>query len=391
MTPLKATADYSSSSTLRPVGSLGEELERTRCVLEFARETLGRDAPVDAHALANVDEAEVALAIVDEALTRRIGELGNTASSSEIARLLALSQQIGHARVMLRQAELAQRSEAIAGIGRALDALRTVGSITDLVRRAPTQVGELGYQRCMLSRVERNHWVAKSCYVENDSALAAEILAVGSRSRTLGHRLIESEILRRRSPVLVSRAQADARVDPGFKQVTSTSSYVAAPIIVGSTVFGFVHADTPSDGREVGEFDRTLVRTFSESLGYAMERLYYQERLRTIRQQVTQILEGSPDMLDELINSNEEATDLAAASPGCRHPLQSGYPTGVTDVLTRRELEVLAHLAEGDSNTRIANRLFISEATAKAHVRNILRKLGAANRTEAVSRYLRAS
>ncbi len=47
-------------------------------------------------------------------------------------------------------------------------------------------------------------------------------------------------------------------------------------------------------------------------------------------------------------------------------------------------------MAEGDSNARIANRLFISEATVKAHVRHILRKLGAANRAEAVSRYLRA-
>jgi LuxR family transcriptional regulator, maltose regulon positive regulatory protein len=50
--------------------------------------------------------------------------------------------------------------------------------------------------------------------------------------------------------------------------------------------------------------------------------------------------------------------------------------------LTRREREVYSLLAEGRSNREIAKALFISEATAKVHVRNILRKLGARSRVE---------
>jgi DNA-binding NarL/FixJ family response regulator len=42
-------------------------------------------------------------------------------------------------------------------------------------------------------------------------------------------------------------------------------------------------------------------------------------------------------------------------------------------------------LVEGLSNAQIASRLAISQATAKYHVRNILNKLGAGSRTEAVS------
>jgi two-component system, NarL family, nitrate/nitrite response regulator NarL len=57
--------------------------------------------------------------------------------------------------------------------------------------------------------------------------------------------------------------------------------------------------------------------------------------------------------------------------------------------LTAREREVIALIAEGLSNKRIARRLGISEHTAKFHVNRILEKLGADTRTEAVVRAMR--
>jgi two-component system, NarL family, nitrate/nitrite response regulator NarL len=58
--------------------------------------------------------------------------------------------------------------------------------------------------------------------------------------------------------------------------------------------------------------------------------------------------------------------------------------------LTRREIEVLQLLGLGLPNREIAERLFISERTAKFHVNAILSKLGARSRTEAVVRAARA-
>ncbi len=59
------------------------------------------------------------------------------------------------------------------------------------------------------------------------------------------------------------------------------------------------------------------------------------------------------------------------------------------EVLTPREREVLALLAEGLSNKAIADRLAISEHTAKFHVNAVLAKLGVQRRTEAVVRAAR--
>jgi DNA-binding NarL/FixJ family response regulator len=61
----------------------------------------------------------------------------------------------------------------------------------------------------------------------------------------------------------------------------------------------------------------------------------------------------------------------------------------LVEPLTPREREVLDMLAAGLSNRRIAERLAISENTAKAHVAAILAKLGAESRTEAVTAAIR--
>lgn len=54
------------------------------------------------------------------------------------------------------------------------------------------------------------------------------------------------------------------------------------------------------------------------------------------------------------------------------------------ELLTNREREILAEMATGDSNTEIAARLYLSEATIKTHVGQVLAKLGCRDRVQAV-------
>jgi DNA-binding NarL/FixJ family response regulator len=53
--------------------------------------------------------------------------------------------------------------------------------------------------------------------------------------------------------------------------------------------------------------------------------------------------------------------------------------------LTDREIDVLKHIAGGNRNRDIAERLFISEETVKVHIKHIMEKLGASDRTQAVA------
>ena len=88
------------------------------------------------------------------------------------------------------------------------------------------------------------------------------------------------------------------------------------------------------------------------------------------------LLAGLPGI--RLVDRDEPA-DVALVTAAMRGD------TGSEAVLTARELEVLAVLAEGASNKVIARRLGISVHTAKFHVGQLIDKLDATGRTDAVA------
>ena len=55
------------------------------------------------------------------------------------------------------------------------------------------------------------------------------------------------------------------------------------------------------------------------------------------------------------------------------------------EALTDREVEVLRRISGGNRNRDIADQLFISEETVKVHIKHIMEKLGASDRTQAVA------
>ncbi len=85
------------------------------------------------------------------------------------------------------------------------------------------------------------------------------------------------------------------------------------------------------------------------------------------------------DLLDTIraVHSGRRRVPPEVASELAEHALD--------DALTEREIEVLRQVAAGCSNKIVADRLKITEDTVKGHVRNILSKLNASDRTHAVT------
>jgi DNA-binding CsgD family transcriptional regulator len=204
--------------------------------------------------------------------------------------------------------------------------------------------------------------------------------------------ILETEMVRRRGPLLVPDAQTDPRVHPTLAAATLARSYVAAPIMPEGRVIGFLHADCYMQRRHVDEFCRDVLWMFAQGVGYAFQCTVLSERLHALRAEVGRLTFDITKATDELVDAEVEVTRIdrenvamarssAATFVADHSPADSG--------LTRREIDVLRLMATGQTNAGIAARLIISEGTVKSHVKHILRKLGAANRAEAVCRYLR--
>jgi ATP/maltotriose-dependent transcriptional regulator MalT len=86
--------------------------------------------------------------------------------------------------------------------------------------------------------------------------------------------------------------------------------------------------------------------------------------------------------VEQLINEFSSPIDTTESDPvATRSPADTS-----PDALSERELEILALLAEGLTNRQIAEQLYISRGTVKAHAHNIFEKLGVSNRLQATTR-----
>lgn len=95
------------------------------------------------------------------------------------------------------------------------------------------------------------------------------------------------------------------------------------------------------------------------------------------------VLQQMKQPLGAGVRIEDRTVEIRAVEPEFEQIIET-YP------LTDRELEILELIVSGCSNAQIAEKLFITVGTVKTHVRNILNKLGANDRTQAAVRALRS-
>ncbi|WP_139316918.1 MULTISPECIES: LuxR C-terminal-related transcriptional regulator [unclassified Pseudonocardia] len=308
--------------------------------------------------------------------------------------LVTLLQAIKELDEQLLLDHLAHQDQALQRVRAALAHLGEARTSAALLDTAAATACGLGFDRSIVSRVADSLWIPERVHVAKDPAWAGEILELGrTHPQTLDGRLVESEMVRRRTSLLVDQVQERPGVNKPIADASMSRSYCAAPIVVHGVVAGFVHADCYYQQRNVDPLDRQLVTLYAQALGQALTRTMVLDEMDLVRADVERLSQRISDAREGNLGDgwwgHGDGEGVTAGTPPRG---VEGYLRSVPDdpSLTRREVEVLRLMAGGDTNARIATRLVISEGTVKSHVKHILRKLGAANRAEAVSHWLRS-
>ncbi|MGY2114952.1 helix-turn-helix domain-containing protein [Nocardia gipuzkoensis] len=341
-----------------PSGDVAVEAELIAVATE-ASEILGRRIQPP-----GIHSPESAKRLLAQLWDEAVAVLSDITDHADIQRTTALLARIRAAEAGLAAADAASSATHLRMAAQAIARLHGARGVDDLLSRAAEAMGAMGFDRALVSTTEGQRWHLHTMFVVDDKPWADAILAAGRESSpTLDGHLVESDIVQRARPGLVFDVQHNPRVVRPLVEMTHCSSYAVAPLTLNGAVVGLVHGDYYFQRREADATARAMLAVFAASLGHALAGASLLDGVTTLR-----------SGLDRLTGS--------ATADAC-------HPEG--PALSSRELDVVELLAAGRANRQIARDLAISEATVKTHITHILRKLGAANRAEAVAYWLRGS
>lgn len=188
-----------------------------------------------------------------------------------------------------------------------------------------------------------------------------------------------------RRPVLAVDTATDPRVHDDLRRVMD-GSYAVAPIAPADIVIGLLHIDRAGETRSVDTDDRDLAWSFAEGFG----RIYEHAELRRRLVEQRDLVAAAATAALETVSTVGGPIELAADSTLGKQLTGAALDTSVTAALTPREREVADLMAAGCTNAAIGRQLVVEPATVKSHMRSILRKLGASNRSQAIAMMLRS-
>jgi DNA-binding CsgD family transcriptional regulator len=298
-----------------------------------------------------------------------------------LARVLDELQQLEREIIEL---EYVRRSDALERARDAIRRLGEIGSPQGILDRAAEELGTSSqFDRVLISEVLASTLNPRSIWAGEDRAAAQSALAELRRAPIrLEYPLIEEEVARRQQVEVVNVGAAGPRTPTRLGEVLGWETYVVGALTADGKTVGLLHADAHGSRRALDDLDRDLATRYCEGLAGVFERAVLRETLQRHRSELQSAVRWMSGRLSGL------TADAAVSAAGTA---TAGTTLGAVDALTPRELEVLRLMARGQTNAAIATALVVREGTIKYHVKNILRKLGATSRADAVARYARAT
>ncbi len=291
-----------------------------------------------------------------------------------LVELLALEREIV-------EAGYVRRSDALERVADAVRRLGEVGSPQGILDRAAEElVASSEFDRAMLGEVRAGELCVRAvCSAEDPAGAGAALEELRRTPMALEYPSIEDEVARRQRTQIVEARATRSRAARRLSQVLGWDGYVVAALVVQGTTLGLLHADAAAAGRALDALDAEVASRYAEGLAGVFERAVLREMLQLHHHELRSAVEWMSARLGQLATG---AGDWTAPADGA--------DSAGAEALTPRELDVLRLLAKGQTNLEIARALVVREGTIKYHVKNILRKLGATSRADAVSRYARA-
>ncbi|WP_354700591.1 hypothetical protein DSM112329_00871 [Paraconexibacter sp. AEG42_29] len=287
---------------------------------------------------------------------------------------------------IVRRTNDARRRALSVAVDESLSRLRRFQTSAELVDAACREASSAcGLERVLLSRIVGDAWYPWMAWFTDDKEHSDELLRASADGVALALLPQEQAVLDSRHPLTVDDSEGSALP---LAALTGSTSYVVVPLTPAGRVVGFMHADHGAAGAPVDDEDRDILWMFAEAFGRIYERAVLLERMARQRAHVRETFDVVESFMSTVATSDIEL--VRHDDPGTQgdpEPSPTEAATAIDQLLTEREREVMAMMLHGYTNQVIAERLVIKEGTVKSHVKHILRKVGAANRTEAISRY----
>lgn len=266
------------------------------------------------------------------------------------------------------------------------DSGATARSVIDSIRRlkAAPSMQALERQVC----TELCHTIGFSSAVLSSIAPDKFIPVTSHGTRGTGNPLPRNACIAEQDCVRFRRiVHADGGEVPateGLCEILGAPDYLVAPIVVEAKVVALVHMSRARGAIAEGDVDTLglLLSVYS----FVYERLLNSQRVDQLR---VSIIGAAARLAEEADRIAGTAVSLDAGGDDDAFEAVAAVDA-FTATLSNRERDVFARMVLGDSNAEIADELVVSVETVKTHVKRILRKIGAANRLEAITLYMDA-
>jgi DNA-binding CsgD family transcriptional regulator len=327
----------------------------------------GIPRPVDATTL---DEAITMSAATTERLVNRKRSVHDDAGSAIGQSLL---KDFLQAQVEARQMRAGDRTDLVRSLTAGIRRMKKAGSLQGLGRQACTELCEvLGFDSALLSFVEDDGFVVE----ESDHGLGGPTV-IPRRECTA-----ERTCIRLRDTTRTD--ESDMPASRGYQELLGSAHYLVAPVIAKSRVVALIHvARRGADGVSAGDID--VLDAFASAYSLLHERMLNTER---VQQQRTSIARAAARLTEEADRIAAAAISFDVEDDVHVESLTMPADSGLAATLSHRERQVFERLVLGASNAEIADQLVITVETVKTHVKRILRKIGAINRSEAIALYM---